>query len=133
MCVTPSPGVTTGPSSRPSSRHWRTTSALAKRWVGALPWRSSMNPSSDIDMLASTVLMVVPPRGWSVRETTAGRQLIGRAMSSGGGVVLRADTSLPSKEHGQMASTDPLITGVDFVCVPTDDFEASVAFYGETL
>jgi predicted enzyme related to lactoylglutathione lyase len=32
-----------------------------------------------------------------------------------------------------MASTDPLITGVDFVCVPTDDFEASVAFYGETL
>jgi predicted enzyme related to lactoylglutathione lyase len=27
----------------------------------------------------------------------------------------------------------PLITGVDFVAVPTDDFEASVAFYGETL
>jgi N-acyl homoserine lactone hydrolase len=27
----------------------------------------------------------------------------------------------------------PLITGVDFVCVPTDDFDASVKFYGETL
>lgn len=26
-----------------------------------------------------------------------------------------------------------LITGVDFVCIPTDDFEASVRFYGETL
>lgn len=31
------------------------------------------------------------------------------------------------------ATTNPLITGVDFVPVPTDDFEASVAFYGETL
>jgi predicted enzyme related to lactoylglutathione lyase len=27
----------------------------------------------------------------------------------------------------------PLITGVDFVAVPTDKFEASVTFYGETL
>jgi predicted enzyme related to lactoylglutathione lyase len=27
----------------------------------------------------------------------------------------------------------PLITGVDFVSVPTDDFDASVKFYGETL
>lgn len=27
----------------------------------------------------------------------------------------------------------PLITGVDFVSVPTDDFEASVHFYGEVL
>lgn len=25
------------------------------------------------------------------------------------------------------------ITGVDFVAVPTDDFDASMAFYGETL
>jgi predicted enzyme related to lactoylglutathione lyase len=30
-------------------------------------------------------------------------------------------------------STAPRITGVDFVAVPTDDFEASVRFYGETL
>lgn len=28
---------------------------------------------------------------------------------------------------------DSPIAGVDFVCVPTDDFEASVRFYGETL
>jgi predicted enzyme related to lactoylglutathione lyase len=27
----------------------------------------------------------------------------------------------------------PLITGVDFVVVPTDDFDASVKFYGEVL
>lgn len=27
----------------------------------------------------------------------------------------------------------PLITGVDFVSVPTDDFDASVRFYGEVL
>jgi predicted enzyme related to lactoylglutathione lyase len=30
-------------------------------------------------------------------------------------------------------TTPPLITGVDFVAVPTDRFDASVAFYGETL
>jgi predicted enzyme related to lactoylglutathione lyase len=30
-------------------------------------------------------------------------------------------------------ATTPLITGVDFVCLPTDDFDASVKFYGETL
>ena len=29
--------------------------------------------------------------------------------------------------------TTPLITGVDFVTVPTDAFDASIAFYGETL
>jgi predicted enzyme related to lactoylglutathione lyase len=29
--------------------------------------------------------------------------------------------------------TTPLITGVDFVTVPTDAFDTSVAFYGETL
>lgn len=27
----------------------------------------------------------------------------------------------------------PLITGVDFVCVPTRDHDRAVAFYGETL
>jgi predicted enzyme related to lactoylglutathione lyase len=26
-----------------------------------------------------------------------------------------------------------LVTGVDFVCLPTDDFDASVRFYGEVL
>src|SRR5581483_4454080 len=31
------------------------------------------------------------------------------------------------------AATDQLITGVDFVPLPTHDIEASVAFYGETL
>lgn len=30
-------------------------------------------------------------------------------------------------------ATDQLITGVDFVALPTHDIEASVAFYGETL
>lgn len=30
-------------------------------------------------------------------------------------------------------STDQLITGVDFVPLPTHDIEASAAFYGETL
>ncbi len=30
-------------------------------------------------------------------------------------------------------TTTPFITGVDFVAVPTDDFEASVRFYGEVL
>ena len=29
--------------------------------------------------------------------------------------------------------TEPFITAVDFVCVPTDDFDASVAFYRDTL
>ncbi len=28
---------------------------------------------------------------------------------------------------------DSVVTGVDFVAVPTDDFEASVRFYGEVL
>ena len=28
---------------------------------------------------------------------------------------------------------EPLIRGVDFVSVPTDDFDRAVAFYGETL
>ena len=28
---------------------------------------------------------------------------------------------------------EPLVTGVDFVAVPTDDFDASVRFYGEVL
>ena len=30
-------------------------------------------------------------------------------------------------------SSSPLVTGVDFVAVPTDDFDTSTAFYGETL
>ena len=29
--------------------------------------------------------------------------------------------------------TSPIITGVDFVAVPTNDFDASIRFYGETL
>ena len=32
-----------------------------------------------------------------------------------------------------MTDTTPLITGVDFVCVPAQDFDAMTAFYGETL
>lgn len=32
-----------------------------------------------------------------------------------------------------MATTASLITGVDFVTVPTDDFDASFRFYGEVL
>ena len=32
-----------------------------------------------------------------------------------------------------MSSQNPLVTGVDFVCVPTADFDASVAFYGDVL
>jgi predicted enzyme related to lactoylglutathione lyase len=32
-----------------------------------------------------------------------------------------------------MSTTEPLVTGVDFVCVPTQDFDRAVAFYGETL
>jgi len=32
-----------------------------------------------------------------------------------------------------MAVTDQLVSGVDFVSVPTRDLDASVAFYGETL
>src|SRR3954467_6856980 len=32
-----------------------------------------------------------------------------------------------------MSDPTPLITGVDFVCIPAQDFEAMTAFYGETL
>jgi len=32
-----------------------------------------------------------------------------------------------------MTSQNPLVTGVDFVCVPTADFDASTAFYGDVL
>lgn len=32
-----------------------------------------------------------------------------------------------------MAAEDPLVTGVDFVPIPTDDFDASFRFYGEVL
>jgi predicted enzyme related to lactoylglutathione lyase len=32
-----------------------------------------------------------------------------------------------------MAVTDQLVTGVDFVTVPTRDLDAAVVFYGETL
>ncbi len=32
-----------------------------------------------------------------------------------------------------MSDEAPLITGVDFVCVPARDFEAMTTFYGETL
>jgi len=32
-----------------------------------------------------------------------------------------------------MNTTQPFVTGVDFVSVPTDAFDASVKFYGETL
>ena len=32
-----------------------------------------------------------------------------------------------------MAVTDRLVTGVDFVAVPTRDLDAAVAFYGDTL
>jgi predicted enzyme related to lactoylglutathione lyase len=34
---------------------------------------------------------------------------------------------------GSMTDTTPLITGVDFVCIPARDFEAMTTFYGETL
>ena len=33
----------------------------------------------------------------------------------------------------RMSDGAPLITGVDFVCIPARDFEAMTAFYGETL
>ena len=32
-----------------------------------------------------------------------------------------------------MTDTTPLITGVDFVCIPAQDFDAMTAFYGDTL
>ena len=32
-----------------------------------------------------------------------------------------------------MPATTPLVSAVDFVVMPTDDFDASVAFYGEVL
>src|SRR5579863_3884457 len=32
-----------------------------------------------------------------------------------------------------MTDTTQLITGVDFVCIPAQDFDAMTAFYGETL
>jgi predicted enzyme related to lactoylglutathione lyase len=32
-----------------------------------------------------------------------------------------------------MTDMTPLITGVDFVCIPAEDFDAMTAFYGETL
>jgi predicted enzyme related to lactoylglutathione lyase len=32
-----------------------------------------------------------------------------------------------------MTDPIPLITGVDFVCIPAQDFEAMTTFYGETL
>ena len=32
-----------------------------------------------------------------------------------------------------MTATEPLVTGVDFVAVPTDDFDASFRFYSEVL
>jgi predicted enzyme related to lactoylglutathione lyase len=32
-----------------------------------------------------------------------------------------------------MSDEPPLITGVDFVCIPAQDFEAMKTFYGETL
>jgi predicted enzyme related to lactoylglutathione lyase len=32
-----------------------------------------------------------------------------------------------------MSDETPLITGIDFVCIPAKDFEAMKTFYGETL
>src|SRR6202158_911268 len=32
-----------------------------------------------------------------------------------------------------MTDTTPLVTGVDFVCIPAQDFDAMTAFDGETL
>ena len=32
-----------------------------------------------------------------------------------------------------MSTTTSLITGVDFVCIPTQDFDTAVRFYGEVL
>ena len=32
-----------------------------------------------------------------------------------------------------MTDTPPLIAGVDFVCIPAQDFDAMTASYGETL
>jgi predicted enzyme related to lactoylglutathione lyase len=41
----------------------------------------------------------------------------------------------PSKRKEIQTMTDPtpLITGVDFVCIPAQDFDAMTTFYGETL
>src|SRR5919112_824704 len=42
--------------------------------------------------------------------------------------------STPQTEgDAHMSTTSHLITGVDFVVVPTDDFEGSVRFYDEVL
>ncbi len=32
-----------------------------------------------------------------------------------------------------MSTTESIVTGVDFVCVPTRDHDRAVEFYGETL
>src|SRR3954451_25105548 len=39
----------------------------------------------------------------------------------------------PVNVYRTMSDSTPLITGVDFVCIPAQDFEAMTAFYGETL
>jgi predicted enzyme related to lactoylglutathione lyase len=41
--------------------------------------------------------------------------------------------ALNSNEEQEMTTTAQLITGVDFVAVPTHDLEAAVEFYGTTL
>ena len=39
----------------------------------------------------------------------------------------------PTEEEPAVTDPEPLVTGVDFVVVPTDDFDASCRFYGEVL
>jgi predicted enzyme related to lactoylglutathione lyase len=40
--------------------------------------------------------------------------------------------NFPSKEDA-MTTTTPLVTGTDFVTVPTEDYESAARFYGEVL
>jgi predicted enzyme related to lactoylglutathione lyase len=42
-------------------------------------------------------------------------------------------TFQPTERNRVMTTREPLVQGVDFVAVPTDDFDASVRFYGEVL
>src|SRR4029077_14303961 len=64
------------------------------------------------------------------------RSSLGWAVLAARGCTDRSPVAMSRRvcdDQHHMTDTTPLITGVDFVCIPALDFDAMTAFYGETL
>ena len=119
-----------------------TVSALTREQAPAPSRRSSAAWKPSETSIRSASLSALPQLAaksmHAVRTTDVGRPRAGKspascpARSGCETVVFSTDRSINLREI-QKEVRDDVVTGVDFVCVPSADFERALEFYGEVL